>query len=269
MTDYFDGIRFVTFGNVPDNIGKTSKSFNGYYGIQYNNSGGFYLSIDRGEPVYFEGPHAFLTYPGPHFEYGSRKENETRHHIFCCFEGERVQDFIQRGLFVVDVAHPVIRITRPESFLATMRNLQSTLSHSFGEQPPARAVLLLEDLLLQLHEQPPLPDTELHLYHPLLALSEAIRKTPQADWDMEKEARKIGISVTYLRKLFAEYFTYPPHNYILECRLRFAEDQLLHRNIPISEVAENAGFRDPYYFSRLFKKRKGISPLRFRAAFAP
>ena len=86
---------------------------------------------------------------------------------------------------------------------------------------------------------------------------------------MEKEAQNIGISVAYLRKLFTVYFNCAPHNYILECRIQRATDLLLYQKISIVNVAEQAGFQDPYYFSRIFKKRKGLSPLRFRAVFAP
>lgn len=256
----------MTYGNVPEYNAKCAKHFAGYYGIQYTHSGSFYLALDHKEPVIYHGPHAFLTYPGPYFDYGSVGE---RHHVFCCFQGERVAEFLQKKLLLPDPVNPVIPITRPEQFYATMQALQSVLQHSFSNETPARAVLLLEDLLLQLQEQPLFPDTEQHLYHPLQRLAEEIRRNPQLDWDIGKEAQNIGISVAYLRKLFTVYFNCAPHNYILECRIQRATDLLLYGKLSIVEVAEQAGFQDPYYFSRIFKKRKGFSPLRFRAIFAP
>ena len=266
MTPYFRGLQFVTYGNMPQYSGKCAKHFAGYYGIQYAHSGSFYLALDHKEPVFYHGPHAFITYPGPYFMYGS---TESRHHMFCCFQGERVKHFLEEKLLVPDPVNPVIPITRPEHFYATMQSLQSVLRHSFSNETPARAVLLLEDLLLQMQEQPLFPDTERHLYPPLQKLAEEIRRNPQLDWDMEKEAQNIGISVAYLRKLFTVYFNCAPHNYILECRIQRATDLLLYQKISIVNVAEQAGFQDPYYFSRIFKKRKGLSPLRFRAVFAP
>lgn len=265
MIPYFRGLEFVTYGNAANYNGICSKSFAGYYGIQYNHSGSFYLSLDHKEPVEYTGPHAFLTYPGPYFKYGSINE---RHHVFCCFRGQRVADFLRDKLIVPDPLHPVIPITRPEQFYATMQELHSVLRHSFTAETPERAVLLLEDLLLQLQEQPFYPVAEQLLYHPLHRLAEDIRQSPQLDWDLAKEAQTIGISLAYLRKLFTVYFNCAPHNFILECRIQLATDLLLYQNLPVSQVAELAGFQDPYYFSRIFKKRKGISPLRFRAVFA-
>lgn len=267
MIPYFRGLQFVTYGNSVNYSGVCAKHFAGYYGIQYCHHGSFYLALDHNEPVIYNGPHAFISYPGPYFDYGSIGE---RHHVFCCFQGDRVQDYLRERLLIPDLAHPVIRITRPDQFYSTMQSLQSVLRHSFSSETPERAVLLLEDLLLQLQEQPLYPDTEQHLYHPLHNLAEDIRQNPQLDWDLNKEAHNVGISLAYLRKLFTIYFNCAPHNYILECRIQRATDLLLyHQNLSIAEVSEQAGFQDPYYFSRIFKKRKGFSPLRFRAVFAP
>ena len=138
-----------------------------------------------------------------------------------------------------------------------------------SDKTPYESCLESFTVLLQMQEQPLFPDTERHLYHPLQKLAEEIRRNPQLDWDMEKEAQNIGISVAYLRKLFTVYFNCAPHNYILECRIQRATELLMYQKISIVNVAEQAGFQDPYYFSRIFKKRKGLSPLRFRAVFAP
>ncbi|MEM6630144.1 MAG: helix-turn-helix domain-containing protein [Bacteroidota bacterium] len=43
-----------------------------------------------------------------------------------------------------------------------------------------------------------------------------------------------------------------------------AKDMLLHPNTSVSEVAYELGFEYPQYFSRLFKKKVGVSPSAFR-----
>ncbi|GAB4382996.1 MAG: hypothetical protein Kow0075_15050 [Salibacteraceae bacterium] len=42
-----------------------------------------------------------------------------------------------------------------------------------------------------------------------------------------------------------------------------AKNMLLHPDKSISEVAYELGFEYPQYFSRLFKKKEGISPSEF------
>ena len=46
--------------------------------------------------------------------------------------------------------------------------------------------------------------------------------------------------------------------------LTHAKWQLLHTLRPVKEIAAELGFRDELYFSRLFKKRTGVSPTFFR-----
>ena len=190
--------------------------------------------------------------------------------MFCCFRGPRTEAFIRQGLLAPKDDLAPIRVTRPEAFLSTMRSLLAILRRPCisDEAPVPRAVLLLEDLLLQMQEQPALPYADPYFCHALEELAESIRKNPNLDWDLKKEADSIGISVPYLRKLFTNTYRCPPHKFILEYRLQMASDMLLHRQIPISEVAQRAGFEDPYYFSRIFKKRRGLSPFRYRSSFA-
>ncbi|MEI6421841.1 MAG: hypothetical protein WCP55_06450 [Lentisphaerota bacterium] len=52
-----------------------------------------------------------------------------------------------------------------------------------------RAVLLLEDLLLQLHEQPvEKPEINSHLVPGLKQLENALAQNPQLEWDFFREA---------------------------------------------------------------------------------
>lgn len=54
--------------------------------------------------------------------------------------------------------------------------------------------------------------------------------------------------------------------WILKQRLDLARQQLLQTNIPIAEVAYNAGYRDQSAFSRQFIRATGFTPSAFRKA---
>jgi AraC-like DNA-binding protein len=43
-----------------------------------------------------------------------------------------------------------------------------------------------------------------------------------------------------------------------------AEEMLIKSNLSILEISEMFGFYDQFYFSRRFKERFGISPLKYR-----
>lgn len=73
------------------------------------------------------------------------------------------------------------------------------------------------------------------------------------------------ISSSRLSHIFHEYTGKTPIQYINEQRIERAENLLLFSNMNISETADALGFRSIYYFSRIFKKIRGISPSDFAA----
>lgn len=52
--------------------------------------------------------------------------------------------------------------------------------------------------------------------------------------------------------------------YILSKRICNAEALLQNTQYNITEIAQIVGYENPLYFSRLFKKIKGISPSEYR-----
>jgi YesN/AraC family two-component response regulator len=53
--------------------------------------------------------------------------------------------------------------------------------------------------------------------------------------------------------------------YFIHLRVRLACRLLDLSDKPIKVVAIETGYRDPYYFSRVFKKAMGLSPEKYRA----
>ena len=72
------------------------------------------------------------------------------------------------------------------------------------------------------------------------------------------------ISETHMRRLLAEIFKVSPIEYQIELRMLKAKDLLLTGMYTVGEISELCGFSDQNYFSRLFKKHVGISPLRYK-----
>lgn len=94
-----------------------------------------------------------------------------------------------------------------------------------------------------------------------------------ADPDLSPEAvaKQIGISKRYMQTLLAASGT----SFVQELnatRLDRASDLLSDKRaggLSISEVAYRTGFLDPGYFTRLFRKRYGITPREWRSGNAP
>lgn len=82
-----------------------------------------------------------------------------------------------------------------------------------------------------------------------------------ASYEVDQVLKEMPYSYDYLCRMFKQDMGMTPHRYLTNQRLRAAADMLCtgsHTNI--SEVALLCGFRDPLYFSRLFKKKFAVSP---------
>jgi AraC family transcriptional regulator of arabinose operon len=81
-------------------------------------------------------------------------------------------------------------------------------------------------------------------------------------------AATVALSPSRLSHLFKSEVGDSIINVVLSMRLRQAARLLEFTERPIAAVARAVGFASPYYFSRHFRERFGMSPSRYRATFA-
>lgn len=77
-------------------------------------------------------------------------------------------------------------------------------------------------------------------------------------------ADHIGISPTYLSRLFRKETGGTVQDFINEERVYRASNLLMYSDLPLSEIGEYVHFPSQSYFGSIFKKLKGMSPKVFR-----
>lgn len=77
-------------------------------------------------------------------------------------------------------------------------------------------------------------------------------------------AEELGISVSYLHKLFARCGT-SFSAYLTECRLHRAGEMLRESDEKIYVIAAACGYQDTRYFSKIFQKHTGLKPTEYRS----
>ncbi|MBO4630442.1 MAG: helix-turn-helix transcriptional regulator [Lentisphaeria bacterium] len=73
-----------------------------------------------------------------------------------------------------------------------------------------------------------------------------------------------GMSISYYRRSFRQFLGISPIDCLLNYRLRQSETILRETELPIAAVAVETGFSDANYFSRIFSRRKGMNPRKWR-----
>ena len=77
-------------------------------------------------------------------------------------------------------------------------------------------------------------------------------------------AERYGISISYLSSLVKEELHLSFSEYITAKRIQKAKELLEDETLSIEQIAEQTGYNDYFYFTKVFKKTLGISPSKYR-----
>ncbi len=80
----------------------------------------------------------------------------------------------------------------------------------------------------------------------------------------ETVAEKLGISTGYLSTLFKQSLNTRFVDFLNTVRIEKACSYLTQNSLKTYEIAYKVGFNDEKYFSRVFKKVKGVSPMEYK-----
>ncbi len=81
---------------------------------------------------------------------------------------------------------------------------------------------------------------------------------------LDQVASECHLNGAYLCRLFRRYDHQTPYQYLLRLRLNLAAEVLQRPGSMVKQAAEEAGFSDPFHFSRAFKSAFGLSPAAFQ-----
>ncbi|MBN1672045.1 MAG: helix-turn-helix transcriptional regulator [Kiritimatiellae bacterium] len=99
---------------------------------------------------------------------------------------------------------------------------------------------------------------------PIQRVREYMRTRLKEPHALEDLARLAGMSKYHFVRTYKRMTGMPPMADLQRIRIEAACDRLLTTQLPLKTVAEQTGFCDVYYFSRVFKARYGVPPGTFR-----
>lgn len=79
-------------------------------------------------------------------------------------------------------------------------------------------------------------------------------------------AHNLQLSLRTLNRRFKQATGMSPVSYLQSLRIAAAKDLLRHSNLSIGDIAWQQGMQDASYFTQLFRRHCGMTPLRYRAA---
>ncbi len=124
-------------------------------------------------------------------------------------------------------------------------------------------------------------ECQVHLYHILKHIYESsghiesgdyvekairiIQSSYENDLSLERIANLLNIDKCYLSRLFQKERHETVLSFLTNYRLNESENLLTETDLSMHDIAVLCGFSDEFYFSRVYKKHRGIPPSVFRA----
>ncbi len=180
------------------------------------------------------------------------------------FEGPLADTFEQLGF--ISPARPVVRVGEAPEIpsLFAQAHADFTLGSPFSVVLGAAIVHRLIAVAHQLDNAARNEDDAMTraIRHACIQLEERtlLRQPP----DLEALAHECGMGYSTFRRHFKRVTGYGPKEFVLRVRLSKAKELLAFTSQSVADVAVAVGFDDPYYFSRLFHIKEGLSPTLFR-----
>ena len=119
--------------------------------------------------------------------------------------------------------------------------------------------------LLRLNEEPGIqPVPEGAVRPQILPALTYIEEHYRSDIRAAELAKQCGLSEPHFRRVFREYVSMPPIDYLNSVRIREACRMMDRRDCPMDLVASDCGFSSVSSFTRNFRKFMGTTPYQWK-----
>ena len=258
----------LTKGLYPVSLGlsQTNDSFlvsrgnNPYHSLFYCQAGQAYLDyrnktklIKRGDLV--------LVSPTQSFKYIA-KENTNHQAYWIHFTGNLADDFAERLLMKMDDGIATVGILN--NIVADFDNLMELGQRGYTATNVIHAVHVLQQALSFLALQLRLTEFNNSSSFDLAAVESLMRNNLHQELNLDTLAHYSQLSKFHFAKKFKELTDTSPIQHFINMKIQHACNRLDNSTDTIRVIAEELGYSDPYYFSRLFKKTVGMSPKQYR-----
>lgn len=92
-----------------------------------------------------------------------------------------------------------------------------------------------------------------------------MRMTPGDNYMIDDMARQANLSPGHFMARFKQITGVPPRQFLLECRINSAEEQLRSTRRDVTDIAMSLGFSSSQHFANAFKRATGETPRAWRA----
>jgi AraC-like DNA-binding protein len=236
---------------------------NGYYIVFISKGQGVFESAETEETTVTAGT-CFFLFPGVWHRYRPDARSGWEEY-WIGFKGWYADELMNKAFF--DPKKPFIHVGLNTEVLSLLHRLMEIVRTSSKGYPQVIAGITLQILglinALSTKQDADEDQTGRLISKAKFLLQEALDRPVE----MEELIKDLPMGYSKFRKAFKTRTGESPNQYHLNLRLNKAKDLLATTALNINEVATQTGFDSVFYFSKLFKKKNGVSPKFYRNAY--
>ncbi|MET6997781.1 helix-turn-helix domain-containing protein [Chitinophaga defluvii] len=231
----------------------------GYYIVFITSGQGIFESAETAPKIINEGS-CFILFPGIWHRYKPDPKFGWEEY-WVGFKGPYPEKIMNRFF---SAGHPFVDTGFNKELLSAFVQLLKTISESqIGYQQIVSGITLQILGILNttsIHEKLNSDPESVWVSKVMFKLQTALDRQVH----METLIAEFPVSYSKFRSSFKRLVGKSPNQYHLYLRLKKSAELLTNTTLTISEIAYQTGFESLYYFSRLFKKKYGVSPKQYR-----
>jgi len=230
-----------------------------WHQILFSAGGNGFLKYDNTTLPVSEGDYFFLPAGYPH-EYFS--ENETWDVKWIAFDGYASAHILSR----FDMTKPIIIHSQGTTTLQNIFNKMYSAQKTDKLYCDYSCSGFVYDYIIEFHHYMNNRISKIRNERSklLLPVLNYIDENFHTDFPLTHLAELAGITPQHLCRVFKEAMDMRPIEYLTQRRLIESKRLLKRNELPIAEVAIHAGFPDVGYFSTVFKKHEGLTPMEYK-----
>lgn len=189
--------------------------------------------------------------------------NEPWKYCWVGFNGSKAKNYLEDANLTI--SNPIFTYSKDEKLSNILRKMLSI--NKITKSNELKLLALLYDFISILIEEANIKELTNKNERKLRYIREAItfiEKNYSRKITIQELAKNIGLDRSYLYSVFQTILKKSPQEYLINYRIDKACELMKNNDLNISDISRSVGYNDPLYFSKLFKKIKGLTPTAFR-----
>ena len=225
---------------------------------------GIFESSGVGKLKVIEGS-VIILFPGEWHRF-KPKANTGWDEYWVGFKGDVIDNLIKKQFFHPE--EPVLYTGLKEEVLILFTDIiENTKSEKTGYQPLiSGAVLYLLGYIHSFVKQKKFENEDI-VEVMVTKARFLLRAKIDEDVTMQLIAEQLHVSYAWFRKMFKLYTGIAPQQYLIQLKIEKAKMLLRNPLKSVKEIAYELNFDSPFYFSKLFKEKVGLSPDQYKRKY--